>query len=230
MGIKLNRKCQSSSCVQLCKCKYSIYCKFTNKKRQNKILYSSLLEYDYFFYRIRLFKVHVFPRGDVFQRSRIRNRFLFYRTRNCILQNKKERLVFLPHFEETLVVSKRLSILAIKQSCATRLLNHAQERDFTFTSLSYHSCNLSCRHKVFYAVSLMLQLLQQCCICCMQLQQCWRDCSNVGEIAAMLERLQQCRICHMQSLQQLRHCRDRMQQMRHKKYAMLRFQSAGSQE
>jgi hypothetical protein len=31
----------------------------------------------------------------------------------------------------------------------------------------------------------MLQLLQQCCICCMRLQQCCRDCSNVAEIAVM---------------------------------------------
>ncbi len=38
---------------------------------QNKKLYSSPLEYDFLFYRIRPYKVHVFPCRDLFQRSRI---------------------------------------------------------------------------------------------------------------------------------------------------------------
>ncbi len=43
--------------------------------------------------------------------------------------------------------------------------------------------------RFFYAISAMLQLLQQCCSCCMRSQQCCRDCSNVAEIAVMLHLL-----------------------------------------
>ncbi len=116
---------------------YSIYSILQNKKS-----YSSLLENNFFFYRICPYKVHVFPSGDVFQRSRIRNCFLFYRTRNCILQNKKERLVSLSHFEETLLRQKDFKFQQLCSCCATHLLNHTWERDFTFTSLIVPSTSI----------------------------------------------------------------------------------------